>query len=603
MRGTSSSVRFLGVTFLFVFLAGCGSGNKSVEVSVSPQTAFVGAGQTTQFTATVMGGGNSGVTWSVNGVAGGTSSTGTIDANGDYSAPSVTQNTTATIMATSTRNKNATASATASVMAPGVVTSTNEPQVAQYTIDPPADANVSIQFGTDTGYGKTTWTQPTPTGGGPVSIYVAGMLANTLYHMRAVVQFTGGSLSVDDSDHTFTTTAFPSAELPSVTATTAPGMSPQSGVELLSLVNLSGNTVLKPVVTDLAGNVLWAYDPGLTADTVLDPIKLLPNGDFLMNFAGAGSVDGNGSVMQEVDLGGNVVWSLTAAQLNQELAAATCAGCNITVVGTHHDVAILPNGHWIVIASAQKVETGLTGYPNPVTVTGDVLIDLDQNHKPVWLWSEFDHLDVNRHPMMFPDWTHTNAIVYSPDDGDLIVSIRHQYLVIKIDYDNGTGTGNILWKLGYQGDFTLMNGTDPVDWFYAQHDANVISSNSSGTFQMTMFDNGDNRVLDSSGDVCGASPLPPCYSRVPIIQIDEAAKTATLEWVNNLSPIYSYWGGSSRLLANGDMEFDECALGSGSNIFEVTKTTPPQAVWEMHVTGQNAYRAFRIPSLYPGVQW
>lgn len=602
MRGTSSSTRFLGIVFLLVFLAGCGSGNQSIAVSVLPQIAFVGAGQTTQFTATATGAGNSGVTWSVNGVVGGTSSTGTIDANGNYSAPSVTQNTTATIMATSTRNKKATASATASVMAPGVVTSTNEPQVAQYTITPPADANVSIQFGTDTGYGKTTWTQPAPTGGGPVSIYVAGMLANTLYHMRAVVQFTGASQSVNDSDHTFTTSAFPSAELPSVTATTTPGMSPQSGVELLSFFDSAQTNKLAAAVTDLAGNLLWGYAPNLPAAYGINPIKLLPDGNFLINLSGSPQ-DGANSILEEVDLGGNVVWQLTAAQLNQELAAATCAGCNITVTGTHHDVAVLPNGHLIVIAEEEKVESGLTGYPNPVTVTGDVLIDLDQSRKPVWLWSEFDHLDVNRHPMMFPDWTHTNAIVYSPDDGDLIVSIRHQYWVIKIDYNNGNGTGNILWKLGYQGDFTLMNGTDPVDWFYAQHDPNVISGNSSGSFQMTMFDNGDNRVLDTNGDVCGASPLPPCYSRVSIIQIDETAKTATLQWVNNLSPVYSQWGGSSRLLSNGDMEFDECALGTSSNIYEVTKTTPPVPVWQMQVSGQNAYRAFRMSSLYPGVQW
>ena len=55
--------------------------------------------------------------------------------------------------------------------------------------------------------------------------------------------------------------------------------------------------------------------------------------------------------MQEVDLGGNVIWQMTSAQLNTALAAATCAGCNVTVLGTHHDFAILPNGHLIVIAA------------------------------------------------------------------------------------------------------------------------------------------------------------------------------------------------------------------------------------------------------------
>jgi arylsulfate sulfotransferase len=331
---------------------------------------------------------------------------------------------------------------------------------------------------------------------------------------------------------------------------------------------------------------------------------LLPDGNFLINLSAGPPTDGANSVLEEVDLGGNVLWSLTAAQLNQELAAATCAGCNnITVNGTHHDVAVLPNGHMVVIASEDLPENGLTGYPGPQDVEGDVLIDLDQNHKPDWVWSEFDHLDLNRHPMGLPDWTHTNAIVYSPSDQDLIVSMRAQSWIVKIDYNNGNGTGNILWTLGYQGDLTLMNGTDPVDWPYASHDVNVISSNSSGTFQITMFDNGNNRVLDSSGDICGASGQPACYSRVPIFQIDENAKTATLQWVDTL-PIYSYWGGSSRSLANGDMEFDECSIANVfSDIYEVTNTASPQVVWQMQTNNQNAYRGYRMPSLYPGVQW
>jgi hypothetical protein len=257
------------------------------------------------------------------------------------------------------------------------------------------------------------------------------------------------------------------------------------------------------------------------------------------------------------------------------------------------------------------VETGLTGFPNPVTVAGDILIDLDQNHNPVWLWSSFDHLDLNRHPMSFPDWTHTNSVVYSPDDKALIISMRHQSWVLKIDYNDGQGAGNILWKLGYQGDFSLQNGTDPQDWFYAQHDANIISPNSKGSFQLLLFDNGNQRVLDSSGTTCGGTTTPPCTSRTPILQLDETAKTATIEWVDSAAPAYSMFGGSARLLQNGNVEFDECGLTlTGTNTFanqsailEVTKTTTPQTVWQMQISGNYAYRAFRIPSLYPGVQW
>ena len=70
-------------------------------------------------------------------------------------------------------------------------------------------------------------------------------------------------------------------------------------------------------------------------------------------------------------------------------------------------------------------------------------MDLDQNMQPVWAWNEFNHLDVNRHPYMFPDWTHTNAVIYSKDDGNILVSMRHQNWIIKVNYANGTGDGTL----------------------------------------------------------------------------------------------------------------------------------------------------------------
>jgi arylsulfate sulfotransferase len=595
-----------------VSASGCGGQQQqqqppqAVSVSVSPQSALISAGQSTQFMAQVTGD-STGVTWSVNGTVGGDSTVGTIDAAGNYTAPALTANGTATITAISKRDTTKSASASATIVALGVVTSTANVQVASYTISPPATANVGIDFGPDTTYGLTTWQQPSPAGGGAVTILVAGMKLNTTYHMRAVSTFADGS-KFNDTDHTFVTGDIPTANLPNMAVTTSPGATPQSGVELLDLV--SGNVQKQILVTDLAGNVIWTYDTGMAEAVIANPIKLLPNGHFLINLS-LGAPSGVGSTLLEVDLTGQVIWKLAFNDLNKALAVATCAGCNITIVGTHHDFVALPNGHIVVIASENKVETGLVGFPNPVTVSGDVLIDLDENHKPVWVWSEFDHLDLNRHPMAFPDWTHTNGVVYSPDDKSLIVSIRHQDWVVKVDYNDGQGTGNILWKLGYQGDFTLQNGTDPIDWFYAQHDVSVVSSNSSGIFQLLLFDNGNQRVLDSSGTICGVTGTPPCVSHVPILQLDETAKTASIQWSDDLSPLFSVFGGSARLLANGNVEFAECAptvtgtnLANGTGaIFEVTKTTPPQTVWQMEITGQNIYRGIRIPSLYPGVQW
>jgi hypothetical protein len=79
-----------------------------------------------------------------------------------------------------------------------------------------------------------------------------------------------------------------------------------------------------------------------------------------------------------------------------------------------------------------------------------------------------------------------------------------------------------------------------------------------------------------------------------------------ITWINKLAPVF-FFGGSARLLKNGNIEFDECFSTPqptrNAAIYEVAQTTPPQTVWSMQIAGQYPYRGFRIPSLYPGVQW
>jgi arylsulfate sulfotransferase len=580
---------------MVVYSSGCST---AVKPSISPSSVALGTGQTMQFSAKLPG---KSVIWSVQGIPGGNASVGTINEQGSYTAPSTGSSAIITITATAatssgaaSTNTNASASAQVVFVASGIVAPTANPQVALYTITPPDDASVTIQFGQTTNYGLSTWTQSTPTGGGAVATFVAGMLINTSYHMQATVKFSSG-LTFTDMDHVFTTPDAPPNKVVKFAATTTPGMTPQSGVELIDQVAI-GATPLNVAVTDLSGNVLWTYNPPFAAAsfTPANPVKLLPNGHFLVNFNG--QPDGINSVIQEVDLSGTVIWQMTAAQLNPELAAATCNECNVKIVGTHHDFAILPNGHLVVIAATQQVVSG-------TTVTGDVLIDLDQNHKPVWAWNEFNHLDINRRPYLYPDWTHTNAILYSSDDGNLIISIRHQNWLVKVDYANGKGAGDIIWHLGYQGDFALVGGTDPTDWFWAQHGPAFVTTNTTGKFSLVLFDNGDDRVFPT-GVTCGTEP--PClYSTVPLLQLDETAKTATLAF-HPTTPNYSFFGGNAEVLTNGNVEYDECGITTPANngaIYEVTQTSPPVTVWQMQVGGQYPYRGVRIPSLYPGVQW
>src|SRR4030095_466012 len=225
------------VSFLFC-LVGCGSSDKGpVTVAVSPQAAFVGAGQTMQFTATVTHD-SSGVTWSTGGA-----SVGSVDAQENFTAPAVTQNSTATVTATSMKDPSVSASATITIIAPGTVATTPNVQVALYNITVPDGLSAFIEFGTDTNYGLKTWSVPAPSGGGDVPIFVAGMKGNTDYHMRAVFQTTGTTNTVfTDADHTFTTGSYPAALLPNLTATTTSRETQQSGVAMLDFLTIAWNT-------------------------------------------------------------------------------------------------------------------------------------------------------------------------------------------------------------------------------------------------------------------------------------------------------------------------------------------------------------------------
>lgn len=585
------------VLLLVGFQIGCGSPVLST-VSISPSTSTLFASQTVQFSASSSGG-KAGFIWSANEQIGGSATAGYIDADGLYTAPPnvaspLTVTVTATLIGAPTRS----ASASLTVQPLGVVSGTANPLVANYAFTTFRDAMVSVDFGPDTHYGLKTWAVPAPTGGGTVNVLVAGMRQFSTYHMRARAEFPDGT-ALRDLDRIFTTGGLPAARVPQVTVTNPDGLSPTRGVQMFHLTPGASQQV-QVAAMDNSGNIVWYYDALASSP---QPIQLLPNGHFLINLA-TGSTSGTGTSgdVREIDLVGNIIRRLNADDLNGWL---TQAGISLQVFSIHHDVLPLPNGHLILLVNHYRTFVDLPGFPGPITVLGDALVDLDENLTPVWVWDSFDHLDINRHPMNFPDWTHSNAILYSPDDGNLLLSIRHQSWIVKIDYQDGRGTGDVLWRLGYQGDFTLTTGGDPAAWFYAQHLPEIISPASAGIFEIVVFDDGNNRVLDNTGTVCGTPGAQACYTRVPIFQVNEATKTAGLLWQYNASPEFTVWGGNAQRVGDMRVGFDlnVATNPNSARYMEVTQDPDPQTVLQMEVTGQAAYRIVHLPSLYPGVQW
>ena len=482
-----------------------------------------------------------------------------------------------------------------------MVSTTQNPLVAQYYVATASAGQAMVEFGTDTTYGRQTAWYPLTSGNGnggvSVNILVAGMKPNTAYHMRA--QFSGQGISWTDGDHIFKTGPLPSPP-PKLTVTRPnPSLSSTEnpGIEVLSLIG-TGNQ-LHALYTDRDANPIWYYDVGAANGDLPTMMKLIPTGHIvlLMGNSTAGT-----SWLREVDLAGNTIRDLTTVQLNQKLQGA---GFNLASQGFHHDVLPLSNGHFIALIGVNKSFTNLPGRRGNTVVVGDGLVDLDQNWNPVWTWSAFDYLDVNRYLNGLPDWTHSNAMVYSPSDGNLLLSMRNQAWILKIDYANGSGKGDVLWRLGNDGDFSVSGG-DPAEWFYFQHFPSIISQNGSQDV-LSVWDNGNLRQ-NADGTVCNQNNAFSCHSRATIFQIDESSRLATLQW-QDLPGFFSFWGGSMGQLGNGNIEFDLCdpltppATGVVSEVQEVTQTSNPQVVWKMDIDTFNAYRAYRVPSLYPGVSW
>lgn len=480
------------------------------------------------------------------------------------------------------------------------VLSTKNPLVANVQLTSACQGQAMVEFGPDTSYGRETAWYPITNNSNSVQILVAGMRASTTYHMQAHVKCS--TFTENSPDFTFKTGPLPANHpFPRIQVSRPnPSLSSREnpGIELLNLI-VNNSSYIQSFFTDRDGNPIWYYDVG--TNNVPFPMRLMPNGHILLVVAFPDT-----TTLREIDLAGNTVREMNVTALAQKM---TAAGFDFTPNSFHHDALPLPNGHIIVLVGFPKLFTDLPGYPGTTQVIGDGLIDLDENWNPVWAWNSFDHLDVNRHLNGLPDWTHSNAIDYFPNDGNLLLSVRHQSWVIKIDYQNGAGSGDILWRLGYQGDFTLSQGDDPSLWFSFQHFPKIVSQEGSRT-TLAIWDNGDNRVLDSSGTICTTPGPPSCYSRATIFQVDEDTRVANLVWADPLS-MFSEWGGSINQLGNENVEFDVNGLtpvlspNIQTEIQEVTQSSNPQVVWKMDLSplAMNAYRAYRVPSLYPGVTW
>jgi len=427
--------------------------------------------------------------------------------------------------------------------------------------------------------------------GRTINIYVGGMRANTTYSIQHE-RLSSNGLSLGPA--LLHRTGVPAASFPTIDVAQAADLTTSLGDDVLLFTHVIETPDRNfPFATDLAGNVIWYYEALANSGQVGAIIpRALPGGTFLVIMNGALE----GQVLREIDLAGNILRETNAIAISTRLAAMG----EDRITSFHHEAIRLPNGHILVIGAIERILTDVQG-PGDVNVYGEIVIELDSSFQPTWVWNSFDHLDSSRSavlgevcefqgpgcPPLFRgatanDWLHANSIDYVPEDGNLLLSLRHQDWVVKVDYRDGLGSGDVIWRLGREGDFTLVGG-DESDWFSHQHDAELAGD------LLTLYDNGNTRVAeDGSGN-----------SRGQVWQLDEISRTARLVENFDLGH-YSFALGSAQRLRNGNYHFGSGFIGPReAPVARAIEFAPGDAAPKFVIEANGAaYRSFRMKSLY-----
>ena len=493
---------------------------------------------------------------------------------------------------------------------------------------------------------------------------IAGMYPSTVYSMHAQVR-AGGTTS-NGPAVSFTTGALPAGiPFPTFQAGITAAAGDPNRVILHTLFDLRQKIAYPNVATDLAGNIIW-YDYASDKGHISTVTRPLANG-YIATQNGPAWTPGvqTDQVLRQLDWAGNIVRETNTGIVSQQLLAlgdpdaAPCntipspppAGAACLGIFNHDAIQTLPNGYTAALMDVEKIfppgtqgdTTGLL-----VDVVGDIIVVLDQNWNAVWYWDAFNpngggngypQLPLSRAAVLgeacgagclavfllgpgvsrvAQDWLHGNSLYYWPHDGasppskapgDLIWSSRHQDWVIKIDYKDGAGTGNILWRMGPSGDFSFNNiYNDAWPWFSHQHEAGIENG---GAGPMTVFDNGNTRVSPPAGPGSSTGGLPglgadcgpdDCNSRGIALAISESSMQVTPVMSVDLG-VYSDAMGSAQLLADGNYFFQPATVVTGStdNSFCIEIQPTPgtdSGVQVMSISGPGSYRSWQMPNLY-----
>ncbi|MCL1595757.1 MAG: aryl-sulfate sulfotransferase, partial [Actinomycetia bacterium] len=457
--------------------------------------------------------------------------------------------------------------------------------------------------------GPNTWTHESDGFATDHEIPLLGFRSGRTHAIEVIATDAEGVTHETAPPLTWTAPDLPSG-FPNLTVTV--GLSAvEPGLTLFPVYRFTPGTSKYVVVVDIAGDVVWYNE----SDEIFVDVRQLSSGNLLMTRDKYGIV--------EMDMLGNVIreWH------SDNRSTAPSGTIPVAADSIHHEVVPLLGGNYLTLSSEVRM---YEGYPTsetdpiprsgPTNVVGDVVIEFAADGSVVNETKLLDILDPFRigynalsvtywnshYPDYSPtvDWSHANGVIPS-GDGGVIISLRHQDALVKID-----GTGNLVWILGdpngwdsKYAPYLLKPIGGEFSWLYHQH-APELTSN--GT--LLGFDNHNGGAFPPDDQQTDPQ------SRAVEYSIDETALTVEQVWEYAPGDLYtSFIGDADEMATTGNILVTFGGLRDEPNglpsarLVEVTRDQNPMVVWELRVEDTNPsgpgsyfiYRAERIPSLVP----
>jgi len=497
-------------------------------------------------------------------------------------------------------------------------------RLLQFTTHEPALATVTVSDG------EREWTVPTPDS--PAiehSVSLIGMRPARSHTVTVAVRDEADNVELGTVTATFDTAPLPEYFPPiDVTVSDPSRMEPGLTVFPVSKWWAGGQDIGFGLVVavDESGDVVWYYHPDhMVSD---------------LNFTERGTIQYQSRrSLVEMDVLGNIIETWHASGLVDQVPPGTVP---VATDLFHHEITELPSGDLLTLGTEIRA---FEDYPlsttdpqnerGRATLVGDTAIQFGRDGSITQEWKLLDILDPYRlaHGSLggfydhndyahveggTKDWSHANGVIVDPRDGNLIISVRHQDAVIKVD----RATGQLIWILGDHDGWTgrwrqyLLEPEGELVWPYHQHSPTVTSW---GT--LLLYDNGNYKSIPPRERL---DPLQN-YSRVVEYEIDEEAMTIRQVWAYGEAEderFYTTFLGDADplpltgniLVAAGGFVSDEKGLpidfpSAGWHraiIREVTRTSPPETVFEIvldegmgvETRGWSVYRAARWGRLY-----